>query len=645
MRQCSQSSTLSRPTRKVRTSTQPPPPSPTSTAHHTTTLLSALTLSLSGPLRYLSIEDRSGEIAELQKTVRLLIERGVGGGNNNNAPQSYAASATSPPIVTNLPSTQRAKKPAASFNFTGQAATHSANLSPRSSPAIPSSPPSLSLGNQPDGSTVPPLPLPSSASSPALIPINELFGLQEQIKQLERRNRELHRQLTLTEVSNVVDIEKKYGLSAPGQPAEVRLTPSEVETIRAIFNLFDVDQRGSISVKEIRNLHAKLGEPMNEQESDVAMKELDQDGTGEVNFHQFLYWWFESHKNGKKSTRYTERFKLVHAKLSSEHFNVDRVITQDSGTPYTLEYRLNFYYKQPNSALRQISPWHDVPLYKVGHGAEGQIYNMVCEIPRYTRAKFECATGEPFNPIKQDTQHGKLRFYKHGDIMFNYGFFPQTWEDPSYINEQTGYPGDNDPIDVLDIGAKQLRTGEIVAVKILGVLALIDDGETDWKVIAICISDAMAHMLNDIDDVETHLPGTIKAIREYFRMYVYHHHTFLSHTALSYLLLSMDTDVRCCALCTLYEHQLQVVQRQDQHVRTAGPGYAATVRRQRGGGHTQALAITAHRQQAERGHQDRRQQDQARRGRQRGTHRHRASGPDGRRGAGGEDQGAHCAGT
>ena len=458
-------------------------------------------------------DDRSSELAELQKTVRLLIEKGIAGGN---AP-SYAAAATSPPIVTNLPSTSKSsKKTAASFNFTGQPSVHSQNLSPRSSPAIPSSPPSLSLATQPNPSSQP---HPSTGSSPALIPLNEVFGLQEQIKQLERRNRELHRQLTLTEVSNVVDIEKKYGLAAPGQPAEVRLTPSEVETIRAIFNLFDVEQRGTISVKEIRNLHLKLGEPMNEQEADVAMKELDQDGSGEVNFHQFLYWWAESHKNGKKSTRYTERFKLVHAKLSSEHFNVERVITQDSGVPYTLEYRLNFYYKQPNSALRQISPWHDVPLYRVGHGAEGQIYNMVCEIPRYTRAKFECATGEPFNPIKQDTQHGKLRFYKHGDIMFNYGFFPQTWEDPSYVNEQTGYPGDNDPIDVLDIGAKQLRTGEIVAVKILGVLALIDDGETDWKVIAISISDAMAHMLNDIDDVETHLPGTIKAIREYFRDY------------------------------------------------------------------------------------------------------------------------------
>lgn len=92
-------------------------------------------------------------------------------------------------------------------------------------------------------------------------------------------------------------------------------------------------------------------------------------------------------------------------------------------------------------------------------------------------------------------------------------------EDPLYVPSDTQCPGDNDPLDVLEIGAKQIRTGEIVAVKILGVLALIDDGETDWKVIVIAISDAMAHLINDIDDVETHLPGVIKAIREYFRDY------------------------------------------------------------------------------------------------------------------------------
>ena len=321
--------------------------------------------------------DRSDELAELQKTVRLLIERGMGGppAADKALPQSQAAS-------TNGKS---------AFNFS-QPTSHSAStISPRSSPAIPSSPPSLSLG---------PAPLsPSNTKSPADV-YAEVFQLQEAMKQLERRNRELARQLTLTEVSNVVDVERKYGIKAPGQPSEVKLTASEVETIRAIFNMFDVEQKGTISTSEIQRLHSKLGEPMSEEEAQAATKELDQDGTGQVNFHQFLYWWFEQHKNGKKSTRYTERFKLVSAKLSSDAFNVERVITQDSGTPYTLEYRLNFYYKQPNAALRQISPWHDVPLYRVGHGADGQIFNMVCEIPRYTRAKFECSTGEPYNPIK-----------------------------------------------------------------------------------------------------------------------------------------------------------------------------------------------------------------------------------------------------
>jgi inorganic pyrophosphatase len=201
--------------------------------------------------------------------------------------------------------------------------------------------------------------------------------------------------------------------------------------------------------------------------------------TGLVNFNKFLFWWSSAHSGGKRGSHYTARFKLIHAKVQAESFNVDKVITQPSGSPGTLEYRLNFYYKQESKALKPISPWHDIPLYRVGSGSTGQIYNFVCEIPKYTRAKYECSTGEVFNPIKQDTQHGKLRFYKHGDIMFNYGFFPQTWEDPNFIPADTLCPGDNDPLDVLEIGAKQIFTGDIVAVKILGVLALIDDGETD----------------------------------------------------------------------------------------------------------------------------------------------------------------------
>ncbi len=42
---------------------------------------------------------------------------------------------------------------------------------------------------------------------------NDMKKLQDSVKNLERKNRELNRQLTLTEVSNVVDLEKKYRLS------------------------------------------------------------------------------------------------------------------------------------------------------------------------------------------------------------------------------------------------------------------------------------------------------------------------------------------------------------------------------------------------------------------------------------------------
>lgn len=38
---------------------------------------------------------------------------------------------------------------------------------------------------------------------------------------------------------------------------------------------------------------------------------------------------------------------------------------------------------------------------------------------------------------------------------------------------------------------------------------MIDDGELDWKVIAIKFDDPLAKDLNDIGDVETKLPGTV----------------------------------------------------------------------------------------------------------------------------------------
>ena len=76
---------------------------------------------------------------------------------------------------------------------------------------------------------------------------------------------------------------------------------------------------------------------------------------------------------------------------------------------------------------------------------------------------------------------------------------------------ELGCFGDDDPIDVVEIGASALEAGSVTPVKPLGVLAMIDDGELDWKVIAVATSDPLASKLNDIGDVEKECPGWSRA--------------------------------------------------------------------------------------------------------------------------------------
>lgn len=66
------------------------------------------------------------------------------------------------------------------------------------------------------------------------------------------------------------------------------------------------------------------------------------------------------------------------------------------------------------------------------------------------------------------------------------------------ISKDTNARGDNDPIDVCEIGQEIGYRGQIKQVKILGVMALLDEGETDWKLIAIDINDPLADKVNGI---------------------------------------------------------------------------------------------------------------------------------------------------
>ena len=61
--------------------------------------------------------------------------------------------------------------------------------------------------------------------------------------------------------------------------------------------------------------------------------------------------------------------------------------------------------------------------------------------------------------------------------------------------------------------------GAVTPVKPLGVLAMIDDGELDWKVICINAADPRAEQVNDVEDVERVFPGELERIRVWFRDY------------------------------------------------------------------------------------------------------------------------------
>ncbi|XP_058150598.1 inorganic pyrophosphatase 2, mitochondrial isoform X1 [Dasypus novemcinctus] len=196
--------------------------------------------------------------------------------------------------------------------------------------------------------------------------------------------------------------------------------------------------------------------------------------------------------------------------------------TEERGEPYSCDYRLFF----KNVAGHYISPFHDIPLKadsteesdiptkRARNDEHKNVFNMVVEVPRWTNAKMEIATDEPLNPIKQDVKDGKLRYvaniFPHKGYIWNYGALPQTWEDPHQKDKSTDCCGDNDPIDVCEIGSKIFSRGEVIRVKILGILALIDEGETDWKLIAINVNDPEASKFNGkqilLKQLGTHLP-------------------------------------------------------------------------------------------------------------------------------------------
>eukprot|EP01064_Diplonema_japonicum_P001564 TRINITY_DN11029_c0_g1_i2.p1 TRINITY_DN11029_c0_g1~~TRINITY_DN11029_c0_g1_i2.p1 ORF type:complete len:396 (+),score=94.82 TRINITY_DN11029_c0_g1_i2:275-1462(+) len=302
---------------------------------------------------------------------------------------------------------------------------------------------------------------------------------------------------------------------------------AEKKIMRRLFESIDCNNKGTLNKEDVERMFEKAGEGV------LTADELANVTTilfknGPPDFEVFWKVWnTEVHVIEKTK----ENFKTFSARFN-EPFEQMQLIVEEDNEKFTPEYRVWFYLKSLKTGTkRKISPWHDIPLYikdvirTQPQGAPLNKYNFICEIPKWTRAKFEIATIEPYNPVKQDVSNGALRFYKHGDMLFNYGALPQTWESTEHsfqFEEEDGikeYKGDNDPIDIIEIGSQQLATGSVTPIKVLGVLGMIDDGEMDWKVIAVSTGDPLALFMDDIPDVTRYMPGALECIRTWLRDY------------------------------------------------------------------------------------------------------------------------------
>ena len=186
------------------------------------------------------------------------------------------------------------------------------------------------------------------------------------------------------------------------------------------------------------------------------------------------------------------------------------LIPREVGRRFERDWKM--YFARSSSSGDYSSPWHDLPLTSCK--GDDPLFTYLNEIPLATIEKLELSTKVPHNPIQQDIvkKTGALRCFTYGKIPFNYGCVPQTWEDPDYVDARTGCGGDGDPVDVVELGEGPLAVGAVASVRVLGALALIDEGETDWKIIAIRSSSP----LRSLSDVPTE---QLKAVRDWFRNY------------------------------------------------------------------------------------------------------------------------------
>jgi inorganic pyrophosphatase len=166
---------------------------------------------------------------------------------------------------------------------------------------------------------------------------------------------------------------------------------------------------------------------------------------------------------------------------------------------------------------KPLSYWSDIPLY---FNQEERVYNMIVEIPRGEAIKTLLNISEEMSPITVSMlPNSNQPALENVDYIHDFGKLPQTYSSDSVEDQLAKLLGNGQPLDVVEISDRTHQIGDIVPVKILGVLGVATNNAVDYKLIAFDIRSAAADQINSLADIETHYPDLLAATRGYFRFY------------------------------------------------------------------------------------------------------------------------------
>lgn len=130
----------------------------------------------------------------------------------------------------------------------------------------------------------------------------------------------------------------------------------------------------------------------------------------------------------------------------------------------------------------KMNIWHDIDEKRI----KADDFIACIEIPKGSKMKYE-----------MDKETGMLILDRilHTSMQYpaNYGFIPKTLSD------------DGDPLDVLVLSSESIAPGTLVRCYPIGVIAMIDNGDYDEKVIAIPFKDPFYNEYKDVSQLPKHI--------------------------------------------------------------------------------------------------------------------------------------------